>query len=67
MDFPHLDHGRKTFYDGKYLIMPKITPIHWRTLEKVFLAARALLKRSDLPAKRVVTAPTSKRAFSDLW
>ena len=39
MDFPHLDRGRKTFYDGKCLIMPKITPIHWRTLEKVFLAA----------------------------
>ena len=66
MDFPHLDRGRKTFHDGKCLIMPKITPIHWRTLEKVFLAARALLKRSDLPANRVVTVPMSKRAFSDL-
>ena len=47
--------------------MPKITPVHWHTLEKVFLAARKLLKRSDLPANRVVTAHTSKRAFSDQW
>ena len=39
MDFPHLDRGRETFYDGKCLTMPKITPIHWRILEKVFLGA----------------------------
>ena len=39
MDLPHLDRSRKTFYDGECLIMPKITPVHWHTLEKVFLAA----------------------------
>ena len=39
MDFAHLDRGRTTFNDGECLIMPKITPVHWRTLEKVFLAA----------------------------
>lgn len=39
MDQPHLDRGRKTLNDGKRLNMPKITPVHWRTLEKVFLAA----------------------------
>ena len=38
---------RKTFRAPYRLTMPRITPLHWRRLEKVFIASGFSLARSE--------------------
>ncbi|MEW6238899.1 MAG: type II toxin-antitoxin system HicA family toxin [Candidatus Omnitrophota bacterium] len=37
MGVSFLGCGRKTLYGHRRLLMPRITPIHWKALERIFL------------------------------
>ena len=47
MDGAFLGSDRKTFCSRGCLKMPRMTPVHWRVLEKVFLAAGFQFARQE--------------------